>query len=348
MEQAKNTYNLSRRFKILFFLSGKNDERSITFAKHFANSINIIYITPDNNNLESLEHPNIEIYCYKGFLGKLGRITKDLLINRVKSKIKNTLIDKNLEDYQAYMYINSMIYAPLFKNSALNGHFDFIEEIKDSYIEDIYNYELTDKLKSVSTLTSNNLIELMPYLKPVFKIFDGIENKIKTDPRDTTQADDNKKTVIGCYLDNIEKIDTKFINELAWLFSNYSFLFFSKQPKNLDLKVSNNVSLLYDIEICPKIDYILLPFENPDSYDINKLFYQNLFFNAPMLAIYNEELRKQAGFIHLFEDKNALIQGLRNIETFKSSNLMEKEILESNIGWHARASQLEAIILAYS
>ncbi|NCC71293.1 hypothetical protein EOM09_06950 [bacterium] len=215
--------------------------------------------------------------------------------------------------------------------------------MKDIYITDFHRFELMNKIRSVSTLTTKNSKMLEPYLSPVFKIFDGIEVCEQVKEKKQTE-----KLTFGCYLEDFKVINPFFLNEIASLNPNYNFLFISKNSTPINFDFKKNIQQVIQQPDINLFDYILFPFEKEEPYEVNKTFYLNLRFNAPMLAIQSLELKHNEAFVNQYKKKANLMLALKNIESIKHPDSFEKEILKQNIDWQTRIKQLESIILAYS
>ncbi|MGD9581981.1 MAG: hypothetical protein AB7V50_11455 [Vampirovibrionia bacterium] len=343
MNQSKDTYSLAVKYKLLVYLTLKNDKRSINMVKHFAKSINVLYVTADSIDVDKLYHPNIEIYDFKTILSGLSRININLSIIKLIQKIESICKSEYFSHEQLVFISNNIKFVQLlthFSKAAI--HFDFKLDANPSIIDKMMDKRLYLITNSITTSTIKQRLLFDNYFKGTFRICDGIENNLKIYPEDNKV---NEKPLIGCFVSKPEFLNYDLIYKIARIYPSYEFKYISNvefEPceniDNLSFITSNDSYLNYDL--------VFLPFKK-DYYEYtNVVFYENLCYSAPVCAFKSPDMDVHKKLVTTYLTENDLIKSFEHLPEKVSDFFIERSVLLKNSSWGSRARQLENVILS--
>lgn len=343
MSTLTENYSLASKFKFLIYLTIKNDTRSINLVRSFATDINVLYVTADSTNIDQVYHPNIEIYDFKTILGGLSRINLHLNIIKLIQKIESICKSENIIHKKLLFISNNLRYTQLLTHfSKATLHFDFSLDAGYTLSEKLMEKSLYLRTNSITTTTVKQKKQFEHIFKSSFRVPDGIEHNLTPILKDFTK---NDSTIIGCYTSKPEFLNYDLISKIAQRYPSYIFYFLSDEdfsivetPDNVFLGSSLNGNIHYDL--------ILLPVDKNHYEYLNQVFYENLCYLTPIIALKTVDLDIHKQLIKTYISEHDLIESLGDLSQFRGNCSLQKDILLQNCSWNSRAKQIESVILS--
>lgn len=348
MQSNIEPFSIFHKFKLVVFLTDENDLRIVNLAKYFANSIKVLYITSKNINKASLDYPNIDIHNFNSFFNSGPGLIYEYYCYKLIKKICSICKKDNIFDSEVLFVLNCFEYAPVldaFPQSMV--HLDYSKAFEEHKIDKNFKKVFLPRINSVTTSNMEIKKQLETYFNAVFRIPDGVEDKLFSNKKESLSPWSYKYPLIGCFCSDPYLLDYDFIELLAENFSSYNFLFLSQEKFRENNLKADNLNFLTTHNLSVKYDLILLPLKNDCPEMTNKVFYQNLMFSAPILALDNQELKLHKNIINLCRTKEDILIALEELTYFKNFYRLEKNLLKENCSWNVRLKQIEGIILAH-
>lgn len=321
MSTQQNNYSLANKYKLLIYLTITNDTRSINLVRNLAEKINVLYVTADDTDVERLYHPGIEIYDFKTILGGLSRVNINLNIIKLTQKIESICKSENMFHNKLVFISNNTRYTQLlghFSRSML--HFDFSLEADSSISDKLMDKRLYLRTNSITTTTVKQKKLFENYFKSTYRVPDGIEHNLKPFKKSFGK---NEKPKIGCFISKPDLLNYDLIAKMAHTYPSYDFYFNSQQafpefevPENIILETTNSNNVNYDI--------VLLPVEKKHYEYLNTIFYENLCYMAPIVALKTLDLDVHKQLVHTYLSERELIQSFRNLAQFMGDYSLQK------------------------
>lgn len=342
MSTHPNNYSLANKYKLLIYLTIKNDARSVNLVRRFADSINVLYVTADPDNICEIYHPNIEIYDFKTILGGLSRINVNLNIIKLTQKIESICKSENISHKKLVFIANNSRYTSLFGHfSRATLHFDFSLDVESNIKEKLMEKRLYLLTNSITTTTIKQKKLFENYFKSTFRVPDGIEHNLKPSNK---RYEKNDILTIGCFTSRPELLNYQLIDKMASMYPSYSFCFASDKSFP-EIEILKNVSFQMSTAVKPNYDLILLPIEKKYYEYLTRAFYENLCYLAPIIALKTLDLDTHRQLVQTYLSENELIESLQTLPRFNGNCALQKGILLQNCSWQSRMKQIESVIL---
>lgn len=346
MPIPQTKYSLSNKFKWVVYLTDRNTQRTINFARYFAKDLNVLYVTCESDNLRSLYHPNVEIFDFKSVLNRMNRLIFDFNCYRLYQKIEAIRKSDDLRLREILIFICDLKYSGILEHfPGAVVHLDLQNPDNEDITEKLIKKQMALRVKSMTA--SNNYLKnaIKPYFKSVFRIPDGVEYQKTTSPEPGGKHEINRP-LTGCYCSDPTILDYELIAELARQLHDNTFVFVSQAPFNKIIQKPNNLIFLKPDRFKDAFDAIILPYKNMPGEHINQLLYENIDNIVPIMALTHDELLPHKNILKLYNSKTTLMLALEGVNNIKDQKVLEKSILLQACSWHARCSQIESIILS--
>ncbi|MEW5819178.1 MAG: hypothetical protein AB1782_03220 [Cyanobacteriota bacterium] len=344
---TENQYSLTNRYKLLVYITAKNNDRCIEFAKQFANNLYVYYLTLDTNRIEELYNPNIKIYDLSSPSNVFDRLVIKYNFYKVSKQIESYIKANNIYKREILLILTETKFSTISESFPLaTMHFDFDNSISTNIYEDMLNNNLFILANSITTNNLRVKNDLENNFDAIYRLPDGINNNIKTNSK-CSSLPAFSSPLIGCFSSNPEILDIDFINELSKSHPEYTFLFLSDKNFPEEFKTETNLNFITTRASFAKYNLVLLPFNELYCAEVNTLLYENLIYHAPIVSLKTQELETHKRILYLYKSKSFLNSELSDLNKFINPDLLQKSLLLDNCSWNARFKQLESIILAH-